>query len=80
MAHALTLGGRLAGNEGRDRLCHPGFDILCRFLFAVSANLSNHHNGVGVGVFLKQPQRVNKARAADGVAADTERCGLPDAA
>src|SRR5207248_5318239 len=46
----------------------------------IAANFANHDNGVGFGVFVKHPERIGVGGANDGVAADADGGGLPDAA
>ena len=60
-------------------LVNSAADIGGGVLLHVAADLPDQHHGVGVVIFLEQPEHLNKAGADDGVAANTDAGGLPDA-
>ena len=72
MAHALSFGGRYAGDVGDHRLGHIGADKLRCFFLGRATDLADHHDRLGAGVFLKQTQNIDKARPRNRVAADAD--------
>ncbi len=62
MAHPLAGRGRLAGDEGGDRLGHVvGDELRCPLLVA-AADLADQHHLLGVRVVLEQGQHVDESR------------------
>ena len=53
-------------------------DIGGGLLFGVAADFADHHDGVGVGVFVEELDGVGVGGADDGVAADADAGGLAD--
>lgn len=80
MAHALARRRLTSCDKGGDRLVrHVLLDPLRRVLLGCAADLADDEDGVGVGVVLKELERVDEVRALDGVAADTDGGRLADA-
>ena len=80
MAHALARRRLTPCDEGGDGLVrHVLLDPLRRVLFGRAADLTDDEDGVGVGVVLKELERVDEVRALDGVAADADGGRLADA-
>jgi hypothetical protein len=67
------------GNEADHRLLDVLFHEGRRGLLGVAADLADHHDGVGVRIFVEQPDGVHEIRADDRVAADADAGGLADA-
>ena len=47
-------------------------------LFGVAADFADHDDGVGIGVFVEEPEGVGEGGADDRVAADADAGGLAD--
>src|SRR5258706_9620420 len=78
MSHAASRRRGLSGYESYPRLLHVLPDVLGGLLFAVAANLADHHHGVGIGILVEEPHRVNMRCADDRIAANTDARGLSD--
>ena len=80
VAHALARRRLTPCDEGGDGLVrHVLLDPLRRVLFGRAADLTDDEDSVGVGVILKELERVDEVRALDGVAADADGGRLADA-
>ena len=80
MAHTLARRRLTPCDEGGDGLVrHVLLDPLCRVLLGRAADLTDDEDGVGVGVVLKELERVDEVCALDGVAADADGGRLADA-
>ena len=80
VAHALARRRLTPCDEGGDGLVrHVFLDPLRRVLLGRAADLTDDEDGVGVGVVLKELERVDEVRALDGVAADADGGRLADA-
>src|SRR5690606_864367 len=80
MPHPLARGRGLPADEADDRLFH----VLCHvvrgdFLLA-AADFADHHDGIGFRVLVEKLDDVEKSESVNGVAPDTDTCGLPDPA
>src|SRR3990167_1179574 len=71
---------RLATDERDDRLLDMGVDEGRRLLLRRPADLADHHDRPGGRVVVEQVEHVDEVRAVDGIAADPDARGLPDAA
>ena len=78
MAHLLAFGGGETGDVGDDRLGHVLLGPCGGVLFGESADLADHHDGLGVGVGFECLQRLQQRRADDRIAAGPEARGEPD--
>src|SRR5690606_21839598 len=68
---------RAARDEADDRLFHR-LDVLGRLFLVGAADLADHHDHFGLGIFLKQLEHVDKPRADDRVAPDADARRLAD--
>src|SRR5690606_23344576 len=76
--HGLALGGGEAGDVADDRLGDVGLDVLGRPLFGVTTDLADHHDRLGLRVFLEGLERVDVGGADDRVTTDADAGGEAD--
>ena len=79
MAHALALGGGLAGDEGHHGLGHVALDPRAGLGLVGAADLADHHYAVGLAVAVEHLQQLHEPQPLDRIAADPDAGGLPDA-
>ena len=53
------------------------FDVGAGFFFLLAADLADHDDGVGIGVFVEHAYGVGLGGAVDGVSADTDAGDWP---
>ena len=80
VAHRLAGRRGEAGDVADDRLGHVLGDELGGLLLGVAADLAAHHDQLGLGVVLEEPDHVDEARARDRVAADADDRRVAEAA
>ena len=79
VTHAAARRRGLAGDEADHRLPDVCFDVGGRGLFRRAADLADHDDGVRVGIFVEQLERVDERRSDDRIAADADTGRLADA-
>ena len=79
VAHAAPGRRGGAGDERDDRLLHVFLDVGGCFLFGRATDFADHHDRVGVGVFVEHADGFDLAGADDRVAADADAGALADA-
>src|SRR5690348_10724113 len=80
VAHAPSRRRGLPGDKRHHWLAHMRLDELGCRLLSIAADLANHDNGFRLRVALEKFQRIHEIRADDGVAANADGGGLPNAA
>jgi hypothetical protein len=70
--HRLARRCGEAGDVGDDRLAHLGLDVGGRLLLLVAADLTDHHDVLGLVVGFEPAQHVDEGRAHDRVAPDPD--------
>ena len=78
MSHAASRRRGLPGDESYYGFLDVFLDVIRSRLFGAAADLADHHDGVRIGIFVEQPDRVDKRGADDRVAADADAGGLSD--
>ena len=78
MAHAPAGWRGAARDESHHGLLDVSLDKSRGLFFRQSADLSNHHDAVGVRVIIEKAQRVDECCADNRVAADSDAGGLTD--
>ena len=73
-------GAVLPDDERCDGFADVRLDEGGGLLLLGSADLADHHDGFGLRVVVEHGEHVHERRAGDGVAADADAGGLPDAA
>ena len=53
-------------------------DVCRRDLLRVATDLADHDDGMSIGIFVEQPDRIHEIGADDRISADTDASGLPD--
>ena len=71
VSHSSSRGRGLSGDESDHGFGHMIADKLGRLLFSSSTDLADHHHRVGLAVFLKELERVDKVCADHRIAADS---------
>ena len=56
------------------------FEEIRRFVFLATADFAQDQDRLRLRIFLKKSQKINKARAIDGIAADADHRRLADPA
>ena len=79
MSHTASRRRRNSGNKTHYRLAHVFLGPACRVHFLRTTDLTNHDDGLGLGIFLKGAQHGNKISAVYRVTTNTHRGGLPHA-
>ena len=80
VSHALARRRLTPCDEGGDGFFgHILLDPLCGLFFGGAADLADHEDGEGIGVFLKELQDVDEVHVFDGIAADADGGCLSDA-
>src|SRR5690348_3392096 len=79
MPHAAAWRRGLAGDETDDRFFHVRFDPLSGGFFGIAADFADQDDSMCVGIIVKQFHHIKERCADDGVAADADAGGLPDA-
>ena len=79
MAHAASGRRGLAGDEADHGLSYVLLDVLRGDFFRIAADFANQHDCVCVRIFVEHAHSVQEAGADDGIAADSDTCGLANA-
>src|SRR5581483_4400529 len=80
MSHTASGRRGLSGDERDDWLLYVRLHILGRDFLGIAADLSDHDNGFGLGIFVEQLKGVDEVGSDDGVSANTDGCRLANAA
>src|ERR1019366_203107 len=72
--HAASGRRSLASDEADDWLFYVGLDELGCVLFGVAADLADHDDCFGLGIFIKEIESIDEVGADNRVATDTD-CG-----
>src|SRR6516162_3525805 len=80
VAHRLAFRSGESRDIADDRLGHVGLDVVGRTLLGVTADLTDHHDDLGVGILLEALDGVDVGGADDRVPTDADRCGEPEIA
>src|SRR5207248_4991446 len=78
VAHGFAFGGGEAGDVADHGFGDVVLDELGGAFFGVPADLTDHHDDLGVGVLGEGGQRVDVGGADDRVPTDPDRGGKPD--
>src|SRR5690625_5244399 len=78
VAHRLALRGGEPGDVADDRLGHVFLDVVRGAFLGVAADLTDHHDDVGLLVRFEFPDRIDVGGADDRVPADADRRGEPE--
>ena len=79
MAHAPSRRGGLAGDEADHGLLEFLLDVGRGFVLGRAADLADEDDGLGPGIVLEQPQKLDIFEPDDRVAPDADRGGLAQA-
>src|SRR5690606_22775901 len=71
MPHPFSGRSSHAGNKPYDGLSHIVFSPTSSVHFVRAANFTDHHNGIGVRIFVEHLEHVDVLQAVDGVATNT---------
>src|SRR3989338_7005306 len=72
VSHALALGSGRARDERRDLFFHMLLDIDGRLLFLAAPDLSDHHDGPGLGILFEKLQDLDEPASDPGIPADAD--------
>src|SRR5437868_12425423 len=78
MAHAPAGRRGLTRDKSNYRLLHMPLYVVGSGLLCVPANFPDHYYSLGLRIAVKQLERIQEICANDGIAADTDRRGLPN--